>query len=79
VSGSLGDCRLKEHSLSHSAESSLTRLFADHPGVVNSHSRGSIGVLAVKKTKDGIFLYFGHNTESFVSRIGFSGAVSEIS
>lgn len=38
-----------------------------HPSVKNSHSVGAIGVLSVKKTKDGLYLYFAHNTDSFVS------------
>ena len=38
-----------------------------HPSVMNSHSAGAIGVLALKKTKDGVWLYWGHNTDSFVS------------
>ncbi len=33
----------------------------------NSYSAGGIGVLGVKKTTDGIWLYFAHNTDSFVS------------
>lgn len=32
-----------------------------------SHCEGAIGIMAVKKTVDGIYLFFGHNTESFVS------------
>jgi taspase (threonine aspartase 1) len=40
----------------------------EHPGVKNSHCEAAIGVMAVKKTKEGIYLYFCHNTESFVSR-----------
>ena len=32
-----------------------------------SHSAGAIGVLGVKKTVDGVYLYFAHNTDSFVS------------
>ncbi|KAI9045231.1 threonine aspartase 1 [Aspergillus affinis] len=39
--------------------------FMDHPGVKGSHCQGAIGVMAVKKTTDGAFLYFGHNTDSF--------------
>ena len=39
--------------------------FMNHPGVRGSHCAGAIGVMAVKKTKDGIYLYFGHNTDSF--------------
>ena len=26
---------------------------------------GAIGILAVKKTKHGVYFYFGHNTDSF--------------
>lgn len=33
----------------------------------NSYSAGAIGVLGVKKTNDGVWLYFAHNTDSFVS------------
>lgn len=44
---------------------SLTK-YAAHPSVKNSHSVGAIGVLSVKKTKDGMYLYFAHNTDSFV-------------
>jgi len=40
---------------------------ADHPSVKNSHSTGAIGILAVKKTAHGAYLYFAHNTDSFVS------------
>lgn len=39
--------------------------FMAHPGVVNSHCTGAIGILAVKKCRDGIYFYFGHNTDSF--------------
>jgi taspase (threonine aspartase 1) len=39
--------------------------FMNHPGVKSSHCAGAIGVMAVKKTKDGVFLCFGHNTDSF--------------
>lgn len=38
-----------------------------HPSVINSPSTGALGVLAVKKTVDGVQLYFAHNTDSFVS------------
>jgi taspase (threonine aspartase 1) len=40
---------------------------AEHPGVKASPCGGAIGILTVKKTKDGIFFYFGHNSDSFVS------------
>ncbi|KAL2002400.1 hypothetical protein VTN02DRAFT_6866 [Thermoascus thermophilus] len=39
--------------------------FMGHPGVKSSHCQGAIGIMAVKKTKDGVFLFFGHNTDSF--------------
>lgn len=44
--------------------------FMGHPSVRFSQSHGAIGVLALKKTKEGIFFWFGHNTDSFVSRVG---------
>lgn len=42
-------------------------LLVDHPGVKTSHCHAAIGIMAVKKTRNGVFLYFGHNTDSFVS------------
>ncbi|KAK4543493.1 hypothetical protein LTR36_005387 [Oleoguttula mirabilis] len=39
--------------------------FMGHPSVKQSHSAGAIGMLTVKKSKDGVYLYFGHNTDSF--------------
>ena len=39
--------------------------FMNHPSVKTSNSSGAIGVLSVKRTKDGAWLYFGHNTDSF--------------
>ncbi|KAK7755632.1 hypothetical protein SLS62_002241 [Diatrype stigma] len=39
--------------------------FQEHPGVKNSTSAGAIGVMAVKKTPKGYYLYFAHNTDSF--------------
>ncbi|KAL8798068.1 MAG: hypothetical protein Q9182_006979 [Xanthomendoza sp. 2 TL-2023] len=39
--------------------------FMGHPSVRTSYSTGGIGVLGVKKTNDGIWLYFAHNTDSF--------------
>ena len=45
----------------------LKRYNPGHPSVTGSHTSGAIGMMAVKKTKDGVFLYFAHNTESFVS------------
>lgn len=43
----------------------IERDFMGHPSVRQSHSAGAIGMLSVKKTKDGVYLYFGHNTDSF--------------
>ncbi|KAK7549384.1 nucleophile aminohydrolase [Phyllosticta citricarpa] len=45
--------------------SMIQKDFMGHPSVQNSNSAGAIGVLSVKKTRDGIYLYFGHNTDSF--------------
>ncbi|KZF19494.1 N-terminal nucleophile aminohydrolase [Xylona heveae TC161] len=39
--------------------------FMQHPSVRHSHSPGAIGLLAVKKSRDGTYLYFAHNTDSF--------------
>ncbi|OJJ50904.1 hypothetical protein ASPZODRAFT_55003 [Penicilliopsis zonata CBS 506.65] len=39
--------------------------FMGHPGVRSSPCPAAIGLMAVKKTNDGVFLYFGHNTDSF--------------
>ncbi|KAF9740768.1 threonine aspartase [Paraphaeosphaeria minitans] len=36
-----------------------------HPSVKNSNSTGAIGILGVKKTLQGVMLYYGHNTDSF--------------
>jgi len=36
-----------------------------HPSVKNSNSAGAIGLLGIKKTRAGVMLYFGHNTDSF--------------
>lgn len=36
-----------------------------HPSVKNSNSAGAIGILGIKKTRDGVLLYYGHNTDSF--------------
>ncbi|KAI9828133.1 MAG: hypothetical protein M1832_003660 [Thelocarpon impressellum] len=46
-------------------EGTIQRDFMDHPSVQQSPSAGAIGILAVKKTKDGIYVYFAHNTDSF--------------
>ncbi|MCJ1473304.1 hypothetical protein MMC13_001955 [Lambiella insularis] len=39
--------------------------FMGHPSVKNSNSAGAIGIMAVKKTADGCWLHFAHNTDSF--------------
>ncbi|KAL8934614.1 MAG: hypothetical protein Q9216_005815 [Gyalolechia sp. 2 TL-2023] len=46
-------------------KSFVERDFMGHPSVKNSYSAGAIGVLGVKKTNDGVWLYFAHNTDSF--------------
>ena len=43
----------------------ITRDFLEHPGVQGSCSAPAIGVMAVKKTTRGYYLYFAHNTDSF--------------
>jgi len=43
--------------------------FMGHPSVRTSHSVGAIGTMTVKRTKDGLWLYFAHNTDSFVSDV----------
>lgn len=42
---------------------------AGHPSVKNSNSSAAIGLLCVKKTREGAYLYFAHNTDSFVSSL----------
>lgn len=39
--------------------------FMGHPSVKQSHSTGAIGMLTLKKSNQGIYLYYGHNTDSF--------------
>ncbi|KAJ8603655.1 hypothetical protein MRB53_042090 [Persea americana] len=39
--------------------------FIGHPSVRRSTTAGAIGILTIKAMKDGAFLYFAHNTESF--------------
>jgi taspase (threonine aspartase 1) len=46
-------------------ESFVTADFMGHPGVRNQPSAGAIGVMAVKKTREGYYFYFAHNTDSF--------------
>ncbi|KAI4849977.1 N-terminal nucleophile aminohydrolase [Aureobasidium sp. EXF-8845] len=47
-------------------KSFIEKDFIGHPSVKNSHSAGAIGILAVKRTREGIYLHFAHNTDSFV-------------
>ena len=46
-------------------ESFVKNDFMGHPSVKMSHSAGAIGVMSVKKTTEGIWLHFAHNTDSF--------------
>ena len=39
----------------------------EHPSVTSSRTQGAIGILGVKKTANGVSLYWAHNTDSFVS------------
>lgn len=48
-----------------SVKSFIEKDFMGHSSVLQSHSTGAIGILTVKKTKDGAYLYYGHNTDSF--------------
>ncbi|KAN0081057.1 Nucleophile aminohydrolase [Elaphomyces granulatus] len=57
---------LEEVSEDEAVKAMIEEDFMKHPGVRGSNCEGAIGVLAVKKTKDGVFLVFGHNTDSFV-------------
>ena len=43
-----------------------TDLTTGHPSVKNSKSLGALGMLVAKKTREGVMLYFAHNTDSFV-------------
>jgi taspase (threonine aspartase 1) len=62
----------KDGPLESTSEEAVLRCFIErefmmHPSVKNSNSAGSIGVVSLKKTRDGVYLYFAHNTDSFVS------------
>lgn len=57
--------RLVPCSEDEAMHSAIRQEFMTHPGVSNSHCTGAIGILAVKKTREGIYFYFGHNTDSF--------------
>lgn len=43
----------------------IERNFCQHPSVLHSNSNGTIGVLSVTRTVDGIWLTFAHNTDTF--------------
>ncbi|KIW06542.1 uncharacterized protein PV09_02972 [Verruconis gallopava] len=43
----------------------IEREFMMHPSVKNSNSTGAIGIISLKKSRDGLYLYFAHNTDSF--------------
>ncbi|KAI9853246.1 MAG: hypothetical protein M1830_006704 [Pleopsidium flavum] len=55
----------EEYSEDNAIRDFIKKDFMDHPSVRNSIAEGAIGVMGVKKTRDGVFLYFGHNTDSF--------------
>ncbi|KAI4741705.1 N-terminal nucleophile aminohydrolase [Aureobasidium sp. EXF-12298] len=57
-------------------KSFIERDFIGHPSVKNSHSAGAIGILAVKRTREGIYLHFAHNTDSF-ALASFHGSESK--
>ncbi|USW56809.1 Putative peptidase T2, asparaginase 2, nucleophile aminohydrolase [Septoria linicola] len=62
--------RTKKGTFEECIEESAMRAFIEkdfmgHPSVKNSESNSAIGMLSVKRTKDGAWLYFGHNTNSF--------------
>ena len=42
--------------------------FMGHASVKNSNFAAAIGILSVKKTRTGILLFYGHNTDSFADR-----------
>lgn len=46
-------------------KSMIENEFMGHASVKNSNSAGAIGILGVKKTRSGILLFYGHNTDSF--------------
>ncbi|KPI35565.1 putative threonine aspartase [Cyphellophora attinorum] len=60
VNGSYEDCTEDE-----ALEGMINNEFINHPGVRHSPCTGAIGILGVKKSKDGIYFYFAHNTDSF--------------
>ena len=58
--------RSQSADLGHCSCQLTSRRILGHPSVKQSHSAGAIGILGVKKTADGVYLYFAHNTDSFV-------------
>jgi taspase (threonine aspartase 1) len=58
---------------SEAMESFVQVDFMNHPGVFGSNSTGAIGVMAVKKTSTGYYLYWAHNTDSFALASMHSG------
>jgi taspase (threonine aspartase 1) len=46
-------------------KSMIENEFMGHASVKNSNSAAAIGILGVKKTRTGIQLFYGHNTDSF--------------
>lgn len=60
VNGKLESCSEEEALLSL-----IKNDFMKHPGVQTSPAQAAIGLLVVKKNKDGIGFHFGHNTDSF--------------
>lgn len=61
----VGGSGVKECMEEEAVRSFIQKDFMGHPSVKNSDSNGAIGMLCVKTTKDGAWLYFGHNTDSF--------------
>jgi taspase, threonine aspartase, 1 len=60
VKGKLESCSEEEAMLSF-----IENDFMKHPGVKTSPATAAMGLLVVKKSKDGISFHFGHNTDSF--------------
>ena len=61
--------KLEDASEEEALKSFIENDFMSHPGVKKSKSKGAIGILALKRTVDGILFMFAHNTDSFVSTI----------
>lgn len=60
-----GGANVEEDDENAILEKFITMDFQGHPGVKASSSPSAIGVMAVKKTPNGFYLYFAHNTDSF--------------